>query len=302
MQITAYAGTSLLLPKKRILKVIDENIEIKWPPLKNNSLEVRWDVEITGNNIFFRIAPRTRITDVRVFYATLSIVFTELKPLLNRLRLKDKTLFPTYHSLSSYLESLSLMSDFILSKYTDSEIKKIPTYKLATLQSYTLVDIINLTYEKRIATVISELEKRIWTLISFISRTHRVFPILEIYIPYLTEFEKKWLKEIKKILSKLENKEIAIFLCYPDEESIEILKSVIPLTVLTPGLADFYRSVLTMAFLTKNKRISLFDFVHFKYGYHAYQEISVTVVRRLNQLAEAGLLLKVSDDEFEIVD
>jgi len=302
MQVTAYTGTSLLLPKKKTLKVIDENIDIKWPPLKNNTLEVRWDAEITGNNIFFRVAPRTRVTDIRVFYATLSIVFTELKPLLNRLRLRDKTLFPTYHSLLSFLESLSLMSEFILSKYTDSEITKIPPYKLATIQSYTLVDITNLTYEKRIATVINELEKRIWTLISFISKTHRVFPILEIYIPYLTEFEKKWLKEIKKILSKLENKDIAIFLCYPDEESIEILKSVIPLKVLTPGLADFYRSVLTMAFLTKNKRISLFDFVHFKYGYHAYQEISVTVVRRLNQLVEVGLLNKISDDEYEILD
>ncbi|MGQ4915062.1 MAG: hypothetical protein ACP6IU_10015 [Candidatus Asgardarchaeia archaeon] len=301
MKIISFIGNYLLLPKKQKLDIIDHRIEIFWP--EKSSIEVRWDVETTGNKLIFRIFSGVRVTDIRVFFSILAYMIVQLKPLLNRLRIKDKSLFPTYHALSSYLLSLTYLSDTLLQGYTNENLSRMPSYIIKALNSYILDDIKKLSIDRRIQLLLEELGKRIWNVIDFIKRNNDSLLMIEYYIPVeILDFPKKWLRKINELcLAVLKHKNI-IFLSVPDEQCNLHISEVITTILLNSMQLDFYRDILAMAYLEKKDTFTQLDIIHFKYGYNVYQSIELSAAKRLSELTELGLLEKIDDSTYRIKD
>lgn len=299
----AYPAMAHLLSKSRKLFVLDNGISIKWPHSKSdNEVIIRWDTESSARRMILKIYPNERPTDIRIFYSALTSLLSELKPLLYRLRIKNKTLFPTLNAITSYLDSLNDFCEIVLHKYTDELIKTIPSYKLMLLNKYLDIPIINLPPSQRINTILKILDSKIWELLKFLSKAYQGILFIDFYLPdALIEFEYDWLYEIGKIGESIYSKKIPLFLCYQSEETISHLSEVIKIINLTSSQAEIYRDILTMALLNKKKEFSITDLIKFKFSYYTYHEIFMILEQKLDFLSSSGLIRKINEENYELL-
>ncbi|MHA1506551.1 MAG: hypothetical protein ACTSR0_05125 [Candidatus Asgardarchaeia archaeon] len=294
-----FSESYLLLSKKVRFLVIDKFIEKFWKD--SEECEVRWDVEQTGNNIYFRLYPDMRPTDERVFLALMSKIMEESKSLLNILRSKDSTLFPNYTSLSTFLRSLSAMSEALLSYYTDDRLDNMPSPKRVVLNNFLRRDFKEMRWDERIEVLKKELNVRIKKCVEFIRNATSSIPVIEYYLSEdFKEYPKEWVEKLD-FLKRYD--QFLIFISVPREEYFEKIVSVFPQSCyLTRPQLDLYKDILTMARLQEKNVFNFLDIMRYKYGYNIYPTIEISIRTKLRQLSEAGLIKPVGEDSFALIE
>ncbi|MGQ4833329.1 MAG: hypothetical protein ACP6IS_05505 [Candidatus Asgardarchaeia archaeon] len=297
----AFPASPRLLSKNVKVPVIDEYITHYWPEQKKDVLTVKWNVESTARRLIFKIYPNERPTDLRLFFFTFSKSIIELKPLLYKLRLRGKTLFPKLSTLTSYLEKLSSFSEFMLNRYTDEKIKTIPAYKLNWLNRESDISIVNFPPQKRVDYILETVEKMTFEILSYLNSTFNGVIFIDFYITdAIVNFEKSWLKKIDDLGKKFVKQKYPFFLCYSSDATLEYLRSILDIIALTTTQAELYRDILTMCLLKKEVTFTITDFVKFKYSYYSYHEMLMALEHMFRGLQELNLLERVNEYTYRL--
>ncbi|MHA1859593.1 MAG: hypothetical protein ACTSVF_00640 [Candidatus Asgardarchaeia archaeon] len=294
-----FSESYLLLSKKVRFLVVDKFIDKFWKA--NEKCEMRWDVEQTGNNIYFRLYPDMRPTDERAFLALMSKIMEESKSLLNMLRSKDPTFFPNYTSLSTFLRSLSTMSEALLSYYTDDRLDNMPSTKRVVLNNFLKKDLKEMGWEERIKVLKEELGVKMRKCIEFIRKTTSSIPVVEYYLSEdFKEYPEGWVEKLN-FLKKYD--QFPIFISVPREEYFEKIVSVFPKSCyLTRPQLDLYKDIITMARLQEKNVFNFLDIMRYKYGYNIYPTIEISIRTKLRQLSEIGLIEVVGEDSYALIE